>query len=166
MRDDAALVLIGKGELEGAVRDKVRTLGLSDRVVFLGNRFDVERYYQAFDYFVFPSVFEGLPGSVAEAQAAGLQCLVSDQVTREAALTDLAVYKSIEEPPAGWASEIMRNAKKALHREEHSGTIEKIFRDKGFDVRQQAAAMEAFYISGVNPPGHVTPYRSFDKKGR
>ena len=67
---------------------------------------------------------------------------------------------------AGWASEIMRNAKKALHREEHSGTIEKIFRDKGFDVRQQAAAMEAFYISGVNPPGHVTPYRSFDKKGR
>lgn len=166
IRDDAMLVLIGDGELKQEIQEKVNQLGLIKRVRFLGNRFDVERYYQAFDYFVFPSVFEGLPGSVAEAQAAGLQCLVSDQVTREAALTDLAVYKSIEEPPAGWASEIMRNAKKALHREEHSGTIEKIFRDKGFDVRQQAAAMEAFYISGVNPPGHVTPYRSFDKKGR
>ena len=166
LRDDAALVLIGKGELEGAVRDKVETLGLSDRVVFLGNRFDVERYYQAFDYFVFPSIFEGLPGSVAEAQAAGLQCLVSDQVTREAVLTELVVYKSIEEPPVSWACEIMRNAKKAMCREEHSETIKKVFIDKGFDVRQQAAAMEAFYISGVNPPGHVTPCRSFDKKGR
>ncbi|MDE7184538.1 MAG: glycosyltransferase, partial [Lachnospiraceae bacterium] len=134
----------------------VQAMGLSDKVLFLGNRFDVERYYQAFDYFVYPSVFEGLPGSVAEAQAAGLQCLVSDRVTREAALTELAVYKSIEEPPVSWASEIMRNAKKALMREEHSRAIMETFADKGFDVRQQAAAMAAFYISGSNPPGHVT----------
>lgn len=156
LRDDAVLVLIGKGELEGVIREKIEALGLSGRVLFLGNRFDVERYYQAFDYFVFPSTFEGLPGSVAEAQAAGLQCLVSDRVTREAALTELAVYKSIEEPPVSWACEIMRNAKKALQREGHSEAIRQRFIDKGFDVREQAAAMEAFYISGKNPPGHVT----------
>ncbi len=152
LRDDAALVLIGKGELEDAARAKVKALGLTDKVLFLGNRFDVERYYQAFDYFVFPSTFEGLPGSVAEAQAAGLHCLVSNQVTREAALTELAVYKSIAEPAVSWASEIMRSAKAALTREDMSAAI----LAKGFDVRQQAAAMEAFYISGKNPPGHVT----------
>lgn len=152
MRDDAALVLIGTGELEQEIRDKVKALGLEERVHFLGNRFDVERYYQAFDYFVFPSIFEGLPGSVAEAQAAGLMCLVSDKVTREAALTELVEYKSIEEPAGCWASEIMRNSKKALDREDMRAAIA----GKGFDVMQQAAAMEAFYISGENPPGVIT----------
>lgn len=152
MRDDAVLALIGKGELEDEVRKQVRGLGLEDKVLFLGNRFDVERYYQAFDYFVFPSTFEGLPGSVVEAQASGLRCLVSDKVTREVALTDLVAYKSIEEPADSWAAEIMRNAKKALEREDMCTVIA----EKNFDVRKQAVKMEAFYISGKNPPGIIT----------
>jgi len=152
MRDDAALALIGKGELEEEIREKVSTLGLADKVLFLGNRFDVERYYQAFDYFVFPSTFEGLPGSVVEAQAAGLHCLVSDQVTREVALTELVTYKSIEEPAANWAGEIMRNAKAALERKDMRAAIA----EKDFDVHGQAAKWEAFYMSGKNPPGVVT----------
>lgn len=152
MRDDAALVLIGKGELEEQIRAKISSIGLSDKVLFLGSRFDVERYYQAFDYFVFPSTYEGLPGSVAEAQASGLCCLVSDKVTREAALTELVTYKSIEEPAANWAGEIMRNAKSALERKDMRAAIAA----KGFDVRGLAAEMQAFYISGQNPPGVVT----------
>ncbi len=121
-------------------------------MLFLGSRFDVERYYQAFDYFVFPSTYEGLPGSVAEAQASGLCCLVSDKVTREAALTELVTYKSIEETAANWAGEIMRNAKSALERKDMRAAIAA----KGFDVRGLAAKMQAFYISGQNPPGVVT----------
>lgn len=152
MRDDAAMVLIGKGELEEEIRAKVSASGLSDKVIFLGNRFDVERYYQAFDYFVFPSVFEGLPGSVVEAQAAGLHCLVSDQVTKEAALTALVTCRSIAGPAADWANEIMENAKMALVREDMRAAIA----EKNFDVHGQAAKMEAFYISGKNPPGTVT----------
>ena len=152
MRDDAALVLIGKGELEDEIREKAKALGLADKVLFLGNRFDVERYYQAFDYFVFPSTFEGFPGSVAEAQTAGLCCLVSDQVTREVALTELVSYKSIGEPAANWAAEIMRNSKQALVRE----NMQDVIAEKGFDVTRQAALMEQFYISGQNPPGFVT----------
>ena len=152
MRDDAALVLIGKGELEDEIREKAKALGLADKVLFLGNRFDVERYYQAFDYFVFPSTFEGFPGSVAEAQTAGLCCLVSDQVTREVALTELVSYKSIGEPAANWAAEIMRNSRKALARE----NMQDVIAEKGFDVTRQAALMEQFYISGQNPPGFVT----------
>ncbi|MDE6916682.1 MAG: glycosyltransferase family 1 protein [Lachnospiraceae bacterium] len=152
MRDDAALVLIGKGALEPEIKAKAAALGLADKVLFLGSRFDVERYYQAFDYYVFPSTFEGLPGSVAEAQAAGLQCLVSDRVTREAALTELVTYKSIEEPANSWASEIMRNSKKALVREDMRAQIA----EKGFDVHSQAERMTAFYLSGENPPGTIT----------
>ncbi|MDE7417290.1 MAG: glycosyltransferase family 1 protein [Lachnospiraceae bacterium] len=152
MRDDTVLVLIGKGELEEEMKEKVKTLNLTDKVLFLGNRFDVERYYQVFDYFVFPSTFEGLPGSVAEAQASGLYCLVSDKVTREAALTELVTYKSIEEPAANWAGEIMRNAKAALERKDMRAAIA----DRDFDVRALAVKMEAFYMSGKNPPGVVT----------
>ena len=110
----------------------------------------MEDYYQAFDYFVFPSVFEGLPGSVAEAQAAGLHCLVSDKVTREAALTDLSVYRIIDEPPIEWAKEIQKNAKDAKIRRDMRQEII----DKGFDVRIQAKQMAEFYLTGKNPPGH------------
>lgn len=150
MRDDAALVLIGKGELEDKIKQKTKDLGLEEKVHFLGTRSNVEDYYQAFDYFVFPSSFEGLPGSAAEAQAAGLCCLISDKVTREAALTDLAVYKSIDEPPIKWAEKIQENSQKALIRRDMQQEI----LAKGFDVTIQAGQMEQFYRTGQNPPGH------------
>lgn len=149
MREDMALVLIGKGEEEEKIHEKLRALSLEDKALFLGNRFDVERYYQAFDYFVFPSIFEGFPGSVAEAQVAGLHCLVSDRITREAALTKLVSYRSIDEEPKLWAEEILRNADAARVRENTREAIVK----KGFDVRTQAALMEEFYQTGKNPPG-------------
>ncbi len=157
-REDMALVLIGKGEEEENVHTKLRRLGaeyfgdenaLESKVLFLGNKFDVERYYQAFDYFVFPSTFEGLPGSVAEAQAAGLHCLISDKITGEVALTELVSYRSIEEEPKLWAEEILKNADEALIRADMREAIAK----KGFDVNTQAVLMEEFYRTGENPPG-------------
>ena len=151
-RDDAVLVMIGKGEQEETIREKIKGLGLEDKAYFLGNRYDVEKYYQAFDYFVFPSTFEGLPGSVAEAQAAGLHCLVSDRVTREVALTPLVSYRNIEEDPKLWAEEILQNAQEALRREDMREAIAQ----KGFDVRRQAVQMAEFYRTGQNPPGHTT----------
>lgn len=150
-REDMALVLIGKGEEEATIHDKLKALGIEDKVLFLGNKFDVERYYQAFDYFVFPSTFEGLPGSVVEAQAAGLHCLISDRITREVALTDLVSYRSIEEEPKLWAEEILRNAREAFLRKDMQEAIAK----KDFDVNTQAARMEEFYRTGQNPPGNV-----------
>jgi glycosyltransferase involved in cell wall biosynthesis len=151
-RKDAVLVLIGKGELEDEVRKKAENLGLKDKVYFLGRKSDVERYYQAFDYFVFPSTFEGFPGSVAEAQTCGLLCLVSDKITKEVALTELVTYKSIDEPAINWAMEILKNAGKAMIRKDHSDII----KDKDFDVKSQAIKLENFYATGKNPPGIVT----------
>ena len=150
-REDMVLVLIGKGEEEETIHNKLKGLGLEDQVLFLGNQFDVERYYQAFDYFVFPSIFEGLPGSVVEAQAAGLHCLISDQITREVALTELVSYRSIEQDPKLWAEEILKNAKEALVRRDMREEISK----KGFDVNTQAVLMEEFYRTGQNPPGKL-----------
>ncbi len=154
-KEDCALVLSGKGEKEEEIRKKLQELNLLDKVRFLGNRFDVERYYQAFDYFVFPSIFEGLPGSVAEAQAAGLHCLVSDRITKEVALTELVSYRSIEEEPRNWAEEILEHAEAACRREGMPLAVAQI-KEKGFDVREQAVQMAQFYMTGENPAGHVT----------
>jgi glycosyltransferase involved in cell wall biosynthesis len=151
-RNDVALVLIGQGGLMDDIKAKVEGLGLKDKVYFMGNRSDIERYYQAFDYFVFPSTFEGFPGSVAEAQASGLRCLVSDKITREVALTELVTYKSIEETPQSWAYEILNNADKTKDRKNHSGII----KEKNFDVKRQAQMLEKFYKTGQNPPGTIT----------
>jgi glycosyltransferase involved in cell wall biosynthesis len=135
----------------GDIKEKAESLGLKDKVYFLGNRSDIERYYQAFDYFVFPSTFEGFPGSVAEAQTSGLRCLVSDKVTREVALTDLVTYKNIDEPAINWAMEILKNADKAMVRKDQSFRI----KEKNFDVKEQAKKYGEFYRTGKNPPGTI-----------
>ena len=151
-REDIRMVFIGEGEEQATVRERVASLKLEDKVLFLGNKKDVESYYQAFDYFIFPSMFEGLPGSVVEAQASGLHCLVSDTVTREVGLTKLVTYRSIQEPPKIWAEEILKNATEALVRTD----VQDILCKAGFDVRIQSKTMLEFYKSGENPPGCVT----------
>ncbi|MDE5937966.1 MAG: glycosyltransferase family 1 protein [Lachnospiraceae bacterium] len=141
-RPDVRLLLLGDGEDRPAMEEKCRRLGIADRVSFLGNRRDAQRFYQAMDIFLLPSFFEGLPGVLVEAQAAGLRCLVSDTVTREAKATDLVTYLSIEEPPARWAEEILSQADDARR-----DTAQEM-RDAGFDVRTQAQGYSHFYLTG------------------
>ena len=70
---------------------------IQDNILFLGNRDDVYRLYQAMDVFVLPSRYEGLPVAGVEAQAAGLPCLFSDQITREAKISETAGFLGIGE---------------------------------------------------------------------
>lgn len=88
----AVLVLVGKGELEDAVRQKVKKLGLQDYVIFAGIRKDIPQVMSAFDVFAFPSFYEGMPNTVIEAQATGLPCIVSDTITQEANVTGLVHF--------------------------------------------------------------------------
>jgi glycosyltransferase involved in cell wall biosynthesis len=94
------------------------------------------------DVFLLPSFFEGLPGVLMEAQAAGLRCFVSDTVTREARATDLVTYLSIDQSPASWADEILKTASY-----ERRDTYEALAA-AGFDVRQQAEGYRIFYQNG------------------
>lgn len=72
------------------IKEKVQTLGIEDAVLFVGNVGNANEWYQAFDAFVLPSVWEGLPVVGVEAQAADLPCVFSDNITREIGLTDKA----------------------------------------------------------------------------
>lgn len=140
--DHAALMLLGEGSGMQAAKEKAAELGIAKDVLFLGNRADAERYYQAMDYFIFPSRFEGLPGTVVEAQAAGLRCLISDRITKEVCFSELARRESIDVPPDVWADYIVR------HAEYERKDMRQAVKSAGFDVREQAARMERFYVSG------------------
>ena len=91
---EARLILVGKGELEKEIRAKVEELGLVDAVCFTGVRSDIPALLSAFDVFALPSLYEGMPNVVIEAQAAGLPCLVADSVTKQANVTGLVEYLS------------------------------------------------------------------------
>jgi glycosyltransferase involved in cell wall biosynthesis len=82
-RKEAILLLVGDGPLLSEIKRKVEEMGLANNVKFLGSRSDVDQILQAFDLFLFPSIFEGFPVSVIEAQASGLPCLISDSITKE-----------------------------------------------------------------------------------
>lgn len=85
---DTKLVLLGDGELREKTGQLAEELGIQDQVLFAGVVANVPDYLSAMDIFLLPSLYEGLPVVCVEAQAAGLPCLISDQVTREIALTD------------------------------------------------------------------------------
>ena len=82
--EKAKLILIGGGKEEGYLREQTENLGITDKVIFTGWIQNVCDYLAAGDIFVFPSLFEGLPVSVLEAQASGLPCIISKAVPEEA----------------------------------------------------------------------------------
>ena len=94
------------------------------------------------DYFVFPSRFEGLPGTVVEAQAAGLKCIISDKITQEVGFSELVHYESIERTEELWADYILEHA---FYERRNTSSIVK---EAGFDVNEQALIMEVFYQTG------------------
>lgn len=98
------LVLAGEGPLEESIKEKAKTLQVLDRVKFLGQRKDVNRLYSAFDVLLLPSLYEGLGMVAIEAQAAGLPCLLSDCVPREARLTEPVRFLSLDASLDEWAS--------------------------------------------------------------
>jgi glycosyltransferase EpsF len=92
---ESILMLVGDGELREKMQAKVKKLGLTDAVLFLGIREDVDQLYQAMDVFILPSLYEGLPVVGVEVQCVGLPCIFSDRVTREAKLNDQVPFLPI-----------------------------------------------------------------------
>lgn len=105
----SALLLIG-GEANEECTALCRKLNIGNSVKFLGMRNDVPQLLQACDAFVFPSISEGLPVSVIEAQAAGLPVILSDCVTDEAVATENVVKLSLNESALTWANTAVRSA--------------------------------------------------------
>jgi len=141
-KEDSVLLLIGKDSNDPTVRMMVDEMGLSGSVIFTGVRSDVNELLQAVDVFLFPSIQEGLPVSLIEAQAAGLPCIVSDTITEEVRVTDLVEFLSLDDPIEYWSRAILKYA----NGYERKNTSENI-RKAGYDVRDTAERLEDFYMS-------------------
>ncbi len=106
-RDDAVLLLVGNGEAEGKIREKINSLNLSSSVVIISNREDIPEILNALDTFVFPSLFEGLGIVLVEAQSVGLKCVISDTINEEVYLSNLVIPLSLNDPLEKWRDAIL-----------------------------------------------------------
>lgn len=142
------LILLGEGPLMEDTRKLAEELGVADRVHFLGNHKNIADYYQAMDYFVYPSRYEGMPGTIVEAQASGLPCLMSDTICREVIATELVETMSIEKEPKVWAEVLQRRMDALVSKQENREKYAAKMAAAGFDVQAQAERMMRFYESG------------------
>ena len=145
---DTVLLLVGGGEaddsLKNQIKAKVKELGLEDVVLFLGVREDVDRVVQAFDLFLLPSLFEGLPVTMVEAQAAGLPCVISDKVPIQCDITGNVQVMALDDAPEKWADKICD----ILENFEKQDTYEKIV-EAGFDIKENAKWLKEFYVEAL-----------------
>ncbi len=95
--------------------------------------------HRRFDYLLFPSLYEGLPGTVVEAQTAGLRCLISDTITQEVGITDLTTFYSLQKTAAEWADYIIAHSAY-----ERTGRLLEVKR-AGFDIEEQAKRYQEIY---------------------
>lgn len=100
---NALLVFVGDGELKPEIIGDVENLGIKENVLFLGVRNDVNRMLSASDKFFFPSLYEGFPISLIEAETNGVLCVVSNVITNEVCF-DNCVRLSLEDPIDVWTS--------------------------------------------------------------
>ena len=138
---NAVLLLAGGGEDMPKIQAKAQALGVAEHVSFLGVRSDVADLMQTMDVFVFPSLYEGLPVTMVEAQAAGLPCIISDKVPPECILIEgLVDVMPLSASPETWAEKIL--AKRAIPRTDRRAEIAA----HGFDITTEAVKLQEFYL--------------------
>lgn len=141
MKKNSKLILIGEGPLENEIEDKIKTLSLSNKVLMLKKRKDINEILQVADVFVLPSLYEGLPLVGIEAQASGLPTVVSDTVSRELEITDLISFYSLEDLPASWANKIIQDFNTKKRRK----TFQEI-KESGYDIEATTNKLQNYYI--------------------
>lgn len=139
---NVVLLLVGDGELRPQIEQLCAARGIHEKVIFAGAQGNVAPYYQTMDILAFPSLWEGLPVGVVEAQASGLPCVISATITKDVQLTDLVIYESLDKTAQEWAETVGRYVGKnrmglaEIHREqlEH------------FDSNRVAKELQEFYL--------------------
>lgn len=138
------LILVGVGELMPIIEKKVYDMGLKELVKFAGFRTDTSRFYQAFDLFLMPSLYEGLPFVGIEAQASGLPCLFSDTVTREVKVLDSTDFMPLTAPSIKWAEKIDRILKESIRND----TYDKMS-NSGYNIVLEAERLYQYYRNRI-----------------
>ena len=139
IREDALLMLVGDGELLEEMKKKVSSLGLDDKVMFLGSRDDVSDLMQAMDVFIFPSLYEGFPLTMIEAQSSGLNCIISDKIPQECIISKNVKIVGLDKSCTDWANEVINMYNKKRNQ------CKEIDNNK-YDIKSNTLWLEDFYL--------------------
>lgn len=121
--ENALLVLCGTGEKEKEIKKLVYKMNLEKSVIFAGVRLDIPQVLSAMDVLIFPSLYEGMPNAIIEAQATGLPCVISDHITKEVKVTDIVKFMPLENPEEWAKVSIMAKGSGSLPRELYAREI-------------------------------------------
>jgi glycosyltransferase involved in cell wall biosynthesis len=153
-RPEVRFLLVGEGPLRPAMEAKAHNLRIENNVIFAGVRSDVPRLMLgAMDVFILPSLWEGLPVSLLEAQAAGLRCVCSDAVPPEAAVVpDVVRYVRLSAGAGEWAAVVLRTLEYGRLRE--AGALEVIAKGD-FNVQKSCQDLIELYgqVAGCGVTG-------------
>lgn len=137
--NDCVLIMIGDGPLLNDIKKRAVEMGISNNCAFLGGRMDVEGLLQAMDVFVFPSLFEGFPISLLEAQSSGLPCIISEEITEEVCLTKKIIRMSLKNSVKSWAEQVLKY--KNINRK----TYYKELKLAGYSIQDSAKCLYKLY---------------------
>ena len=140
---ESKLILVGEGETFDEVKQKVTEMGLTDYVLFLGVRKDIDRVINAFDVFLFPSLYEGLGMVLIESQANGITSFISDVIPKDVLVSSCVHPISLQESPKVWAKTIMET------NYERQNVIKELSK-AGFDIKTEAKKLESYYVEALN----------------
>lgn len=144
---NAKLVIIGAGSMENQMKKRIREYGIEDKVENLGRREDIKQFYNAFDAFLLPSLYEGLPVVGLESQSAGLPVFFSKNITKEASISELGVFIDLKENASAWAEIIIDQTFKNIPiRRSYAEEL----MNAGYDSESEAKRLSEFYFKVLN----------------
>ena len=136
------LVLLGEGEKLSEMRQLAAELGIADAARFVGSTPRANEYYSAFDIFILPSLYEGLPVVAVEAQANGLPCLFSEGVPRESGIAGETQFVAVDRADSAeqWAHAI-----RALGRPDRNARAAEDLARAGYAIAPAAEELQGIY---------------------
>ncbi len=139
---NSKLILIGEGALKEEIKNKVKEKKLQENVIFLEIRQDVYKVLSAMDYFIFPSIFEGVPLTLIEVQANGIPIAMSDSISKEATISNNCFRLPLNDKEK-WIKKIVNSKEEAT--EQRIKRNEEIRQTK-FNIKLQAKNLEKIYL--------------------
>lgn len=143
--ENILLILIGIGEKQQYIKDKVEQRGLLDKVLFLDIREDIDKLLQIMDLFLFPSKWEGFGLALLEAQLSGLDCIASTNVPIEVNISGNVTYIELEKRDL-WREKVVTNFKCIENnRNEKVMLSHNKVRNAGYDICEAAGRLAQIY---------------------
>ncbi|GAA3632630.1 glycosyltransferase family 1 protein [Lactobacillus hamsteri] len=141
------LVLLGQGEDEELLREKVKELKIEKNVIFAGVQKNINDWYSTFDLLLLTSLYEGLPLTIIEAQANGINIVANKTVIpTQAIINNNLKLLSLKDDPEVWANEILGLYLDKKLKRENKGKIESNFKKSGFDIRLESDKVQQLII--------------------